>query len=92
VLQELRVVLQPCLGEQVGHGRALLVVAAAAPDHLVGALQRLGAYVDRVLRLDHSMREGERLRVEVDVVPPGQGPAPVEDHGLGLHGATLVDD
>ena len=89
VRQQLRVVRQPRLGEQVGHGRALLVVAAAAPDRLVGAVQRLGVHVDLVLRLDHGVREGQRLRVEVDVVPPGQGPAPVEDHGVGLHGSDV---
>ena len=48
---------QPGLGEQVGDRRALLVVAAAAPDHLVGPVQRPGMYVEPLLRLDHGMGE-----------------------------------
>ena len=88
-LQQRRVVVEPGLGEQVGDGRALLVVAATAPHHLVGPVQRLG--VHRPLsRGHHRRRQGHRLRVEVDVVPAGQGAAPVEDHRLEVHGRTLA--
>ena len=82
--------LEPGLGEQVRDSRALLVVPAAPPDHLVGALQRIDVYVDVLLGRDHGVRERQRLRVEVDLVPPGQRAAPVEDDGLDLHGATVV--
>ena len=40
--EQVGVVLEARLGEQVGDGRALLVVAAAAPDDVAGAVQPLG--------------------------------------------------
>ena len=78
------------LGEEVGHRRTLLVVTAAAPDGLVGAVQRLGAYVERVLGLDHRMGQRERLGVEVDVVPLRERPSPVEYDRLEVHGGTVA--
>ena len=58
--QQLGVVLEPGLGEEVGHGRALLVVAGATPDRLVGGVQPLRETVDVVVDVDR---------------PPGRAPA-----------------
>ena len=77
------------LGEQVGDGRALLVVAAATPDHVAGAVQPLGVGVVVVLgrrRAAHGLGQRERLGVEVHVVPAGERAAPVEDDRVDRHG------
>ena len=73
------------LGEEVLDGGRLLVVAAATPHHAPRCVQprRVGVVV--VVgggRAAYGFGEREGLGVEVDVVPPGEGAAPVEDDRL----------
>ncbi len=43
-----------------------------------------------VVPVHDGLREGQRLGVEVHVVPPREGPAPVEDHRVHRHGVNLT--
>ena len=82
--QQLRVVVEPGLGEEVGDGGALLVVAAAPPDDVAGRCSRSAWawWSSSATASDDRLGERQRLGVEVDVVPAGQGAAPVEDDRL----------
>ena len=84
-LQQVGVVVEARLDEEVGDGRALLVVAAAPPDHVAGAVEPLGVRVVVVVgrrRTTYGLGERHRLGVEVDVVPARERAAPVEDDRL----------
>ena len=77
--EQLGVVLETGLVEEVAEAGAAVVVAAAAPDDVTGRVQQPGVDVVVVLGVHHRLRERQRLGVEVDVVPLGEGAAPVED-------------
>jgi hypothetical protein len=87
-VQQLRVVVEPGLGEQVADGGAALLVAGAAPDRAVGLVQsgRQGGQVDGFVGgLHDGLSESQGLLMEVHVVPARQGAAPVEDHRVHRH-------
>ena len=48
-----------------------------------------GGDLDLVVGVHHRLGQGQRLGVEVDVMPGGEGATPVEDHGVDRHRATL---